>query len=156
MAIPTPAPTRSGQYASAKLTRATTIGDLAYQKYQSGDDTNVVGSYVQAAREKLRARSVAMKERFDPLNLVQKATGSKILTAAAGRAMGRSSDDVDYFNKKSEEGKKPKGTGGPRDARERFIPGISGDERGADFRLRQHADDDDVAEDFGFGGHSGD
>ena len=119
MAIPTPAPTRSGQYASAKLTRATTIGDLAYQKYQSGDDTNVVGSYVQAAREKLRARSVAMKERFDPLNLVQKATGSKILTAAAGRAMGRSSDDVDYFNKKSEEGKKPKGTGGPRDARER-------------------------------------
>jgi len=88
------------RYATAASTRARSIGDIALDKYDAGS-SGVIGSYAQAAKEKLAASSMKMKERFDPLNMVQGLTGSKLLTGAAGKLMGRSSQDVDYFRDKA-------------------------------------------------------
>jgi len=88
------------RYATAASTRARSIGDIALDKYDAGS-SGVIGSYAQAAKEKLAANSMKMKERFDPLNMVQGLTGSKLLTSAAGKLMGRSSQDVDYFRDKA-------------------------------------------------------
>ena len=89
------------RYEAANQTRQTGIGNLAFQKFQSGQ-SGLLGSVGAATRERLAASSVGLKEKFDPLNMVQGLTGSKLLTAAAGKAMGRKAEDVDYFNKKAD------------------------------------------------------
>lgn len=88
------------RYATAAATRARSLGDIALDKYDAGS-SGVAGSYAQAAKEKLAASSMRMKERFDPLNMVQGLTGSRLLTSAAGKMMGRSTEDVDYFRDKA-------------------------------------------------------
>lgn len=102
------------RYATAAATRARSLGDIALDKYDAGS-SGVVGSYAQAAKEKLAASSMKMKERFDPLNMVQGLTGSRLLTSAAGKMMGRGSEDIDYFRQKAlrrDTAREP-GTGGP-------------------------------------------
>ena len=85
------------KYTIAADTRKKSIGDLSYEKYGSGQ-SKLVDSYLQSYKEKASAKATGFKEKFDPLNLVNKFTGgSKTLTAAAGRAMGRSEADTNYF-----------------------------------------------------------
>lgn len=102
------------RYATAAATRARTIGDIALDKYDAGS-AGVMGSYAQAAKEKMAASSMRMKERFDPLNMVQGLTGSRLLTTAAGRMMGRKSEDVDYFRDKATQRDTARNPGGYQD-----------------------------------------
>jgi len=102
------------RYATAAATRARTVGDIALDKYDAGS-AGVMGSYAQAAKEKMAASSMRMKERFDPLNMVQGLTGSRLLTTAAGRMMGRKSEDVDYFRDKATQRDTARNPGGYQD-----------------------------------------
>ena len=46
----------------------------------------------------MRARGTAIKEKFDPLNIVRFMTGgSRLATAVAGRLTGRKRSDIEYF-----------------------------------------------------------
>lgn len=94
-------PSPISRYESANITRNTGIGNLAFEKYQSGQ-AGALGSLGGAIRDRMAASKTGFKEKFDPLNMVQGITGSKLLTSAAGRAMGRKSEDVDYFTRKAD------------------------------------------------------
>lgn len=88
-------------YERAADTRSQRTGDIAFDKYMRGE-RGVVGSYSGAVKEKLQASAIGLKEKFDPLNIVQGVTGSRLLTTAAGRLMGRKTQDVEYFTAKSQ------------------------------------------------------
>ena len=89
------------KYETAAEKRAERVGDIAYGKYMRGE-RGVAGSYTGALKEKLQASAIGLKEKFDPLNVVQGVTGSRLLTTAAGRLMGRKAEDVEYFTEKSQ------------------------------------------------------
>jgi len=110
---------KASAYEEAARTRASRLGDIAYEKYVSGE-SGVAGSYSSALKEKLSAKVTGLKEKFDPLNVVQGLTGSRLLTTAAGRALGRKTEDVDYFTAKSQ-GERP-GAEEPRAAAKRMAP----------------------------------
>ena len=98
-------PSLSERYAQAGATRGATIGDLALDKYVSGE-SGYFGSYGGAIKDKTKAKLTGIKETFDPLNIVKGLTGSKMLTAAAGKALGRSDEDIGYFTGKAVNKKK--------------------------------------------------
>jgi hypothetical protein len=67
--------------------RQKTATDVAADVIASG------GGPFAAAKEALSFKAskakAKIKDRFDPLNIINRATGSKLATALAGRAMGR-------------------------------------------------------------------
>ena len=58
-----------------------------------------LGSAIRAtSSERSRARTMAYKEKFDPLNIVKFMTGgSKFATALYGSMSGRTQQDIQYF-----------------------------------------------------------
>lgn len=83
-------------YARGKALRSTKITDLILDKLAVG--SSVTGAVGSSISEKFKARSLGVKEKFDPLSIVRFMTGgSKLATGVAGRIMGRSQSDIDYF-----------------------------------------------------------
>lgn len=72
--------------------RQKTAADVAADVIASG------GGPFAAAKEALSFKAskakAKIKDRFDPLNIINRATGSKLATALAGRAMGRSEASI--------------------------------------------------------------
>jgi hypothetical protein len=72
---------------------------IAKNKFQQGQS---LGKSIKSAiGSKLKARVTGIKEIFDPLNLISSITGSgvigKSIRTLAGRAMGKSDEDIQYF-----------------------------------------------------------
>lgn len=83
-------------YQGAKKVRAQSLTDLILDRQAGGQ--SVTGSIGSAISSKLKARATGVKEKFDPLNIVKFMTGgSKLATGIAGKMMGRSQSDIDYF-----------------------------------------------------------
>jgi len=87
------------EYQRASLIRGTSLSSLIGERYSAGQGFG--GAIRGAISDKLKAKAVGLKERVDPLNIVRQLTGQgafgNIMTAVAGRAMGRSQRDIAYF-----------------------------------------------------------
>ena len=84
---------------AAEIRRRGLLSLIAENKFQEGKGLGEsIGS---AISQKFKAKSVGVKEKFDPLNIISKMTGKgtfgKIATTIAGRAMGKSESDIGYF-----------------------------------------------------------
>jgi hypothetical protein len=84
---------------AAEIRRRGLLSLIAENKFQEGKGLGEsIGS---AISQKFKAKSVGIKEKFDPLNIISKMTGKgtfgKIATTIAGRAMGKSESDIGYF-----------------------------------------------------------
>lgn len=90
-------PTMASTYAEATVTRKTGVTDLAYEMMMKNKNMGLLESISEAQKQKIQAKVTGIKEAFDPLAIVAKLTGSQVLTAAAGRALGRSDKDIRYF-----------------------------------------------------------
>lgn len=83
---------------------------MAEKKFQEGQS---IGSSVGGAiSDKFKAKMTRTKEKFDPLNWVKGLTGSgvigKSIRTMAGRALGRSEEDIGYFGGYQRKGKNKK------------------------------------------------
>lgn len=87
------------EYQKASLIRGTSLSGLIGERYSAGQGFG--GAIRGAITDKLKAKAVGLKEKVDPLNIVRKLTGrgalGNIMTAVAGKALGRSQRDVAYF-----------------------------------------------------------
>lgn len=87
-------------YTRASQIRKKGLIDLiAEKKFKEGKG---LGSSIRkSVSEKLQARSMGIKEKFDPMNLVKALTGEgvvgKSIRTIAGRTMGKSDRDIEYF-----------------------------------------------------------
>ncbi len=85
-------------YDAAKI-RKKGFANLMTDKLTSGQ--GVVSSFRGALSDRSKARSMAMKEKFDPMNIAKFLTGgSKLAPAILGRLTGRSKEDIGYFTGK--------------------------------------------------------
>ena len=85
-------------YDAAKI-RKKGFANLMTDKLASGQ--GVISSFRGAMSDRSKAKSLAMKERFDPMNIAKFLTGgSKLAPAIVGRLMGRSKADIGYFTGK--------------------------------------------------------
>jgi hypothetical protein len=85
-------------YDAAKI-RKKGFANLMSDKLTSGQ--GVISSLRETMSDRSKAKSLAMKERFDPMNIAKFLTGgSKLGPAIVGRLTGRSKDDIDYFTGK--------------------------------------------------------
>jgi hypothetical protein len=81
------------------------FGALAAELILSGKNTSVVGALgsatKQKAKESLQEKTKKLKEKFDPLNIINSMFGGggfgSVMTAAIGKSMGRSEDDIRKF-----------------------------------------------------------
>lgn len=96
-------------YAEANIVRRTGLLSLiAKNKFENQQP---LGKSIRGAiSDKLQARAAAIREKYDLLNLVAALTGSgvigKSIRTLAGRAMGRSEEDIKYFGGYSKKRKK--------------------------------------------------
>lgn len=87
-------------YEAAKI-RKKGFADLMLDKLTSGQ--GVVSSVRSTLSDRSKARSMAFKETFDPLNIAKMLTGgSNLAPAMLGRMLGRSSSDIKYFSGKKD------------------------------------------------------
>jgi hypothetical protein len=88
-------------YAQAAKIRKKGFADLMTDKLTSGQDT--FSSARSALSDRSKARSMAFKEKFDPLNIAKVLTGgSNLAPAILGKLLGRKSSDIKYFSGKKE------------------------------------------------------
>lgn len=83
-------------YSAAKSIRGTKLSSLIADKIISGGS---IGSSIKGAlSDRMKAKAMGAKERYDPLNIAKKLTGgSSLAPALLGRMMGRSKEDISYF-----------------------------------------------------------
>jgi hypothetical protein len=87
-------------YEAAKI-RKKGFADLMTDKLTSGQ--GVFSSARSALSDRSKARSLGLKEKFDPLNIAKVLTGgSNLAPAMLGRLLGRSASDIKYFTGKRE------------------------------------------------------
>ena len=87
-------------YEAAKI-RKKGFADLMTDKLTSGQ--GVFSSVRSTLSDRSKARSMAFKEKFDPLNIAKVLTGgSNLAPAMLGRLLGRKSSDINYFAGKKE------------------------------------------------------
>ena len=99
-------------YQLARQVRGSSLKNLVTGRVASGQ--GLMHSVGASIGDKFRAKGKRWQEMFDPLNITKKMLfGSNLLTAMAGRAMGRSSRDIAYFtgiNMRNRKYKDPKRT----------------------------------------------
>jgi hypothetical protein len=84
-------------YAKAKAIRGTSFSSLLTDKLVSGKE-GVGKSIRSAVSEKMSAKMIGFKEKFDPLNIARAMTGgSGLAPALLGRMTGRSKESISYF-----------------------------------------------------------
>jgi len=83
-------------YSTASSIRGTKLTSLIADRIMSGGS---VGSSIKGAlSDRMKAKAMGVKERYDPLNIAKKLTGGGSLAPALlGRMMGRSKEDIQYF-----------------------------------------------------------
>jgi len=87
-------------YEAAKI-RKKGFADLMTDKLTSGQ--GVFSSVRSTLSDRSKARSMAFKEKFDPLNIAKVLTGgSNLAPAILGKLLGRKSSDIKYFSGKKE------------------------------------------------------
>ena len=85
------------------------FGALAAELILSGKNTSVAGALGSATKQKtkesLQEKTNQIKEKFDPLNIINSMFGGggfgSVMTAAVGKHMGRNEDDIRKFAKLS-------------------------------------------------------
>ena len=86
-------------YQAAAKTRGSGLSDMIANKIVGGE--GIGGSIRKSIGEKMAARSMGLREKFDPLNMASALMGrSKLGTAIAGRMMGRGGEESQYFANK--------------------------------------------------------
>jgi chemotaxis protein histidine kinase CheA len=86
-------------YYDAARIRKKGFANLMTDKLASGQ--GVVSSFRGALSDRSKAKSLAMKEKFDPMNIAKFLTGgSNLAPAIVGRLTGRSKEDIGYFTGK--------------------------------------------------------
>jgi hypothetical protein len=91
------------EYQRARDIRGRSLSSLIRANLSAG--STVTSSVKRALSQKVRARGTAIKEKFDPLNIVRFMTGgSRLATTVAGKLTGRKRSDIEYFTR----GKKAK------------------------------------------------
>lgn len=95
---------RASQYRDAQILKNTSIFELVRRNLR--DNQSGGGALKSAISDKFKGRVTRFKEKFDPLNIASMLVGRNALaTTVLGRAMGRSSQDIDYFsNRKGKKG----------------------------------------------------
>jgi hypothetical protein len=81
------------------------LGALAAEMILSGKNTSVIGALGSATKQKatesLQEKTKQLKEKFDPLNIINSMFGGggfgSVMTAAIGKSMGRDEDDIRKF-----------------------------------------------------------
>ena len=87
-------------YEAAKI-RKKGFADLMTDKLTSGQ--GVFSSVRSALSDRSKARSMAFKEKYDPLNIAKVLTGgSNLAPAMLGKLLGRKTSDIRYFTGKKE------------------------------------------------------
>ena len=83
-------------YSAASSIRGTKLSSLITDRIMSGGS---IGSSIKSAlSDRMKAKAMGAKERYDPLNIAKKLTGgSSLAPALLGRMMGRSKEDINYF-----------------------------------------------------------
>jgi hypothetical protein len=86
-------------YYDAARIRKKGFANLMTDKLASGQ--GVISSFRGALSDRSKAKSLAMKEKFDPMNIAKFLTGgSNLAPAIVGRLTGRSKEDIGYFTGK--------------------------------------------------------
>jgi len=86
-------------YQEAAIIRKKSFAELMTQKLMEGE--GVLSSFKGTRQQRSLARKLARKEKFDILNIANFLTrGNRTLTSIVGKALGRSSEDIDYFTGK--------------------------------------------------------
>ena len=84
---------------ASEIRRTGLLKLIAENKFEKG--RGITASIGGAISDKFKAKATGIKESLDPLNLVRKMTGGgvigKSIRTIAGRAMGRSEEDIEYF-----------------------------------------------------------
>ena len=107
-------------YDAAKI-RKKGFANLMTDRLASGQ--GIVSSLRGTMSDRSMAKSMAMKERFDPMNIAKFLTGgSKLAPAIVGRLMGRSKEDIGYFTGKRQYQYTPRQSS----YYEKFNPSMSG------------------------------
>jgi len=84
------------EYQKAKTIRGKSFGELLADNLISGE--GIGASIKKTLSEKSKARTMGIKEKFDPLNIAKILTGgSRLGPALLGKMMGRSQADLRYF-----------------------------------------------------------
>ena len=86
-------------YSTASSIRGTKLSSLITNRIVAGGS---IGSSIKGAiSDRMKAKAMGAKERYDPLNIAKKLTGGGSLAPALlGRMMGRSKEDIQYFSGK--------------------------------------------------------
>ncbi len=92
-------------YQRASQIRKKSLKDLITEKIV--EEGGVFSSIKSGISEKMQARSVGFKEKFDPLNIAKMLTGN-FGAALLGGVTGRSKEDIGYFTGKKVKETKPK------------------------------------------------
>ena len=83
-------------YRQAKRIRERSLSDVIAANLVAGETTG--SAFKKGISQKIGAKFTAVKEKFDPLNIVKFMTGgSKLAPALLGRMLGRSQRDIEYF-----------------------------------------------------------
>jgi hypothetical protein len=113
-------------YYDAARIRKKGFANLMTDRLASGQ--GIVSSLRGTLSDRSKARSMAMKEKFDPMNIAKFLTGgSKLAPAIVGRLMGRSKEDIGYFTGKRQYQYTPRQSS----YYEKFKPSMSGGSRKA-------------------------
>jgi hypothetical protein len=113
-------------YYDAARVRKKGFANLMTDRLTSGQ--GIVSSIRGTLSDRSKARSMAMKEKFDPMNIAKFLTGgSKLAPAIVGRLMGRSKEDIGYFTGKRQYQYTPRQSS----YYEKFKPSMSGGSRKA-------------------------
>lgn len=83
-------------YQIARNIRNRSLADVIAANLVAGESYS--GAFTRGVRQKSAARFTAIKEKFDPLNIIKFMTGgSNLAPALLGRMLGRSQRDIQYF-----------------------------------------------------------
>jgi hypothetical protein len=82
------------EYAAAAKVREKSFGQTIADRVLGGQ--GAIGAFGGAISDKFKARMTGIKEKFDPLNIARKLTGSGG-AAMLGSALGRKKSDISYF-----------------------------------------------------------
>lgn len=84
-------------YQQARRIRKSKFSDMVLDQLAQ-QDTGVFGAISKTISLRSQAKIKGIKEKFDPLNIIKFMTfGSRFAPAIAGKLMGRSQKDIDYF-----------------------------------------------------------